>query len=236
MNMTSFLMNSFVTPPNLFFFIFMSSLISTSRFMVVSGTTHISSLVHWVHTRTHTHPHTHTYIEQWDAALLGLMVMCFMSVPCCGCVSQTERLTNCSILLNVRVMEAINGSELIAVTHLASCYRVLPFTTWPEDLVLSRCLILDRLLRPWTDEQPPLNCGKWHLAFSSLLPVNFVNTRKLCLLSMLSCSHSSVHVSSHWSETWDAKPVSCCFFSVIVEEEGVRACVWMCLCITVRGG
>lgn len=49
------------------------------------------------------------------------MVMCFMSVPCCGCVSQTERLTNCSILLNVRVMEAINGSELIAITHFAPC-------------------------------------------------------------------------------------------------------------------
>lgn len=99
--------------------------------------------------RTHTHTqgsHTQGFC---DAALLGLMVMCFMSVPCCGCVSQAERLTNCSILLNVRVMEAINGSELIAVTHLAACYRILPFTTYSEDLVLSRCLIPDRFFGPW---------------------------------------------------------------------------------------
>lgn len=104
---------------------------------------------------------THTRTEFCYAALLGLMVMFFMSVPCCGCVSQTERLTNCSILLNVRVTEAINGSELIAVTHLAPCYRVLPFTTCPEDLVLSTCLILDRLFGLCTDEQP-LSCAKRH--------------------------------------------------------------------------
>ena len=69
--------------------------------------------------------------------------MCFTSVPCCGCVTQTERLTNYGILLNVRVMEAVNGSELIAVTHLAPCHPALPFTTSPVDLVLSRCLVRD---------------------------------------------------------------------------------------------
>lgn len=84
---------------------------------------------------------TNTHIGTCDAALLGLMVMCFMSVPCCGCVSQTVRLTNCSILLNVRVMEAINGSELIAITHLAPSHCALPFTISPEDLLLSRSWI-----------------------------------------------------------------------------------------------
>lgn len=118
-------LDAFICFVNLFFFHFMSSYISTSR-----NHTYIINLRH---------------TQSSDAALLGLMVMCFMNVPCCGCVSQTERLTNCSILLNVRVMEAINGSELIAVTHLAPCHCTPPFTTCPEDLVLSRCLIMDRL-------------------------------------------------------------------------------------------
>lgn len=95
--------------------------------------------------------HRGTHTELCDAALLGLMVMCFMSVPCCGCVSQTERLTNCSILLNVRVMEAINGCELIAITHLAPCHCALPFTIGPEDLLLSRYLILNRIFGLQTD-------------------------------------------------------------------------------------
>lgn len=62
----------------------------------------------------------HTRSQFCDTALLGLMVMRFMSVPCCGCVSQTERLDKCSILPNVSVMEAINAFQLIAVTHLAA--------------------------------------------------------------------------------------------------------------------
>lgn len=122
-------------------------------FTVVTGHhTYISNLTLCVR--------AHVQTQFSDAALLGLMIMCVMSVPCCGCVSQAERLTNCSILLNVRVMEAINGSELIAVTHLAPCYCVLRFSTRPEDLVLSRCLILDWLFGLWTDEQP-LNRRKW---------------------------------------------------------------------------
>lgn len=67
-------------------------------------------------------------------------------------MSQTERLTNCGILLNVRVIEAINGSELIAVTHLAPCHHALPFTTCPEDLVLSTRLILEHLFGLWIGE------------------------------------------------------------------------------------
>lgn len=65
------------------------------------------------------------------------MLTCFMSVPCCGCVSQTERLTNCSILLNVRVTEAINGNELIAVTHLAHPVIVpsLPYHSQPAQKI-----------------------------------------------------------------------------------------------------
>lgn len=139
--------------PNLIFFIFMSSYISTSHFMIVRGTTYTSLILHSVHAHKLTHKHT----QICDAALLGLMVMFFMSIPCCGCVSQTERLTNCSILLNVRVMEAINGSELIGVTYLAPCHCALPFTTCPENLVLSRCSILDELLVLWTHKVLP-NC------------------------------------------------------------------------------
>lgn len=44
--------------------------------------------------------------------------------PHCGCGSQTERLTNCSIPLNVSITEALNGSELIDVTHLAPSHPV----------------------------------------------------------------------------------------------------------------
>lgn len=90
-----------------------------------------------VHT---TRVRAHTGARLSSAALLGLVVMCFMSAFCCGCVSQAGRLTNCSVLLNVIVMEAVNGSELIALTHLATCYCVLQFKTpCPGDLVLSRC-------------------------------------------------------------------------------------------------
>lgn len=112
--------------------------------MAVRGTTHILLILQSTNAQRHTHR------VMW-CSTISLMVMCFMSVPCCGCVSQTERLTNCSILLNVRVMEAINGSELIAITHLAPCYCAFPFTIGPEDLLLSRYLILNRIFGLQTD-------------------------------------------------------------------------------------
>lgn len=122
------------------------------------------------------------------------MIMCFMSIPCCGCVSQAEWLTNCSILLNVRLMEAINGSALIAVTHLAPCYCVLQLKTHLEDRVLRRC---------WWFWIGFLVCGqtndhlqKTAVALSALLFLNFGNTQQLALLSVVTCrfSHAEWHV------------------------------------------
>lgn len=106
----------------------MSSVLFHTVFMAPWGTAHTTRV------------HVRTGARFSSAALLGLMVMCFTSTFCCGCVSQAGRLTNCSVLLNVIVMEAVNGSELIAVTHLATCYCVLQFKTpCPGELVLSRC-------------------------------------------------------------------------------------------------
>lgn len=52
-------------------------------------------------------------------------------------MSQTERLTNCSVPLNVSVTEAVNGSELIGVADLAPSHSVQGFTKHPEILMLS---------------------------------------------------------------------------------------------------
>lgn len=155
------------------------------------------------------------------------MVTCFMSVPCCGCVSQTERLTNCSILLNVRVMEAINGSELIAVTHLAPCYRVLPFTTCSEDLVLSRCwiccLVCGQMSSHWIVENG--------MALSALLSVHFLSMQQLALLSMLgrSLSHSTRLLPLEWDLRCETRsPVA---FTVGLWKR--RVCVHVCVSLFV---
>lgn len=186
--------------------------------MVLRGTIHTSLILHCVHT------HTHTLFS--DVALLDLMVMCFMSVPCCGSMSQTERLTNCSILLNVRLIEAINGSELIAVTHLAPCHHALPFTTSAdvEHMSDSGSFVwsVDRWIatESWKTVCHFMLCCVLNLWTHSSL-------RTSPFLPLL--SHSST--SSHWSETWDTKTVSCCYYCRIVEEESACMYVRSCLCV-----
>lgn len=105
-----------------------------------------------------------------------------MNVPGCGCVSQPERLTNCSFLLNVRVMEAINGFELIAVTHLAPCHHAPPFTTCPEDSGVMQMFGFRSVVWCEDDEQP-MNHGD-----TEKLMINFVDLQQLDLLSMLAFS------------------------------------------------